>query len=89
LVGRLIARRGKKGPRVGAQSLKRLILDIMCRKRVQIHSGIGKNKVAVKSKWVETNQSNFRIYPMDIRLSLPHGTMLTAYADVCADVARY
>ncbi len=29
-------------------------------------------------QWVETNQSNFRIYPTDIRLSLPHGTTLTA-----------
>ncbi len=27
-------------------------------------------------QWVETNQSNFRIYPTDTRLSLPNGTML-------------
>jgi len=27
---------------------------------------------------VETNQSNFRIYPTDNRLSLPHGTTLKA-----------
>jgi len=27
---------------------------------------------------VETNQSNFHIYPKDIHLSLPHGTTLTA-----------
>jgi len=26
---------------------------------------------------VETNQSNFRIYPTDIRLLPPHGTTLT------------
>jgi hypothetical protein len=31
---------------------------------------------------VETNQSNFRIFPMDICLSPPHGTKLTAFADV-------
>jgi len=39
-------------------------------------------------QWVETNQSNFRIYPMDIRLSLHHGTTLMAYADVRTDVDR-
>ncbi len=39
-------------------------------------------------QWVETNQSNFRIYPADIRLLPPHGTMLTAYADVRTDVGR-
>jgi hypothetical protein len=33
-------------------------------------------------QWMETNQSNFRIYPMDIRLLPPNGTMLTAFADV-------
>ncbi len=27
---------------------------------------------------VETNPSNFRIFPMDICLSLPHGTTLKA-----------
>jgi hypothetical protein len=42
----------------------------------------------VSEQWVETNQSNFRIYPMDIHLSLPHGTTLTAYADVGTDVGR-
>jgi hypothetical protein len=30
-------------------------------------------------QWVETNQSNFCIYPTDIRLLPPHGTMLTTY----------
>ncbi len=29
-------------------------------------------------QWVETNRSNFRIYPTDIRLSLPRGTTLKA-----------
>ncbi len=42
----------------------------------------------VSEQWVETNQSNFRIYPMDIHLSPPHGTTLTAYADVGTDVGR-
>ncbi len=37
-------------------------------------------------QWVETNQSNFRIYPTDICLLMPHGTTLTAYADVRTDV---
>jgi hypothetical protein len=37
-------------------------------------------------QWVETNQSNFHIYPTDIHLSPPHGTMLTAYVDVRTDV---
>jgi hypothetical protein len=35
-------------------------------------------------KWVETNQSNFRIYPMDIHLLPFHGTTLAA--DVRTDV---
>ncbi len=39
-------------------------------------------------QWVETNQSNFRIYLTDIRLSLPRGTMLMAYVDVRKDVDR-
>jgi hypothetical protein len=33
-------------------------------------------------QWVETNQSNFRIYPTDIHFSPPHGTTLMAFADV-------
>jgi hypothetical protein len=33
-------------------------------------------------QWVETNQSNFRIYPMDICLSPPHGTMPTALLEM-------
>jgi hypothetical protein len=33
-------------------------------------------------QWVETNQSNFRIFPADICFLLPHGTMLMAFADV-------
>jgi hypothetical protein len=33
-------------------------------------------------QWVETNQSNFRIFPMDICLSPPRGTTLTAFPDV-------
>jgi hypothetical protein len=36
--------------------------------------------------WVETNQSNFCIYPPDIRLSLPHGTVLTAIQMLNTDV---
>jgi hypothetical protein len=37
-------------------------------------------------QWVETNQSNFYIYPTDIGM-LPHGTTLAAYyVDVCMDV---
>ncbi len=40
------------------------------------------------AKCVETNQSNFRIYPTDIHLLPPHGTTLMAYADVCTDVGR-
>jgi hypothetical protein len=40
-------------------------------------------------QWVETNQSNFCIYLTDIRLLLPHGTKLTAYADVRTDVSGY
>jgi len=35
---------------------------------------------------VEPNQSNNRIYPTDICLLSPHGTMLTVYADVRMDV---
>ncbi len=40
------------------------------------------------AQWLETNQSNFRIYPTDICLSSPHGTTLTAYEEVRADVGR-
>jgi hypothetical protein len=36
------------------------------------------HKNCKNSQWAETNQSNFCIYSMDIRLLLPHGTMLTA-----------
>ena len=38
--------------------------------------------MVAERQWVETNQSNFRIFPTDIRLSPPHGTTLTAFADV-------
>jgi hypothetical protein len=40
------------------------------------------------SQWVETNQSNFRIYPTDIHLLPPHGTTLMAYEDVLTDIGR-
>jgi hypothetical protein len=39
-------------------------------------------------QWVETNISDFCIYPMDICLSPPHGTTLMAYVDVRTDVGR-
>jgi hypothetical protein len=41
---------------------------------------------------VETNKSDFRIYPTDICLSPPHGTTLTAiqmFADVQFWVAKF
>jgi len=47
-----------------------------------------RGKKAMVKLWVETNQSNFRIYPTDIHLLPPHGTTLTAYADVRTDVGR-
>jgi hypothetical protein len=53
----------------------------------KIAAFIGESYLVVQ--WVETNQSNFRIYPSDIRLLPPHGTVLTAYADVHMDVGRY
>ncbi len=37
-------------------------------------------------QWVETNQSNFRIYPTDIRLSPHHGSTLTAIQMLNTDV---
>jgi len=40
---------------------------------------------------VENNLSNIRIFPTNICIfitSLPHGTMLTAFADDDTDVAR-
>jgi len=53
----------------------------MLRSRTQI-----KDKTWFKKQWVETNQSYFCIYPTDIRLLPPHGTMLTACADGRTDV---
>jgi len=35
-------------------------------------------KILATWQWVETNQSNFRIYLTDIHLSPPHGTILMA-----------
>ncbi len=52
-------------------------------------SSLMKGKMSLCLQWVETNQSNFCIYPTDIRLSPPHGTTLMAYADVRMDVSRY
>jgi len=37
-------------------------------------------------QWMETNQSNFRIYPTDVHLLLPHGTTLTAIRMLNTDV---
>ncbi len=48
--------------------------------------GIDANPIIMQ--WVETNQSNFRIYSTDIRLSLPHGTMLMAIQMLNTDVCR-
>ncbi len=39
-------------------------------------------KKVMEMQWWETNQSNFRIYPTNIHLLPPHGTTLTAFADV-------
>jgi len=36
------------------------------------------NNLASQFQWVETNQSNFCIYPTDICLLQPHGTTLKA-----------
>jgi hypothetical protein len=36
---------------------------------------------------VENNPTNIRIFPTNIRILLPHGTMLTDFADVDMDVA--
>ncbi len=48
--------------------------------RVEFHEELYWGKflscLQILYQWVETNQSNFRTYPTDTRLSLPNGTML-------------
>ncbi len=44
-------------------------------------------QTGVGEKQVETNPSNICIYPTDIHILSPHGTMLMAFADIHTDVA--
>jgi hypothetical protein len=69
----------------------RYLREVDCSRHIssqKIHFNKSASSGRKQGQWVKTNQSNFRIYPMDIRLSPPHGTILTACADVCTEVGR-
>jgi hypothetical protein len=69
----------------------RYLREVDCSRHIssqKIHFNKSASSGRKQGQWVKTNQSNFRIYPTDIRLLLSHGTTLTAYADVRTEVGR-